>query len=276
MKKNVIIVILGIIILGLSGYLVYDKVLLDSGNKLVDNNAQEEKEESYDLEAAKKLIDKYYAIDIDESDIFNEGYTDRIMKYLAVQNVAIKDIGGINCNTLYSNNEIRWDSDYKVILDNGKITYCPVRGAAETISYDVLSESYKKLFGNDKKLSKGDFNYSLNEYDYNETKDIFVIMAAPKGLDEITKTIYDIQSALKIKNKLIIKVGMAQLNLDGSYWKTTVSGLEITYSSEDVYDYPSFREDFLNKYLDKLDTYTFTFFEEDGIYKLEGMIKEKN
>jgi len=278
MKKNMVIMILAILVLGLGGYLVYDKVLTNDNNEIENT---EVKEESYDLAAAKELIDKYYYSYATQSGTsFTIGYTEDAKKYLAAVNVSVKDVSTINCILTYNNEGYQ----YEVNLENGGIGYC--YGDTNSISYDALSESYKKLFGNDKVLKKNDFIFGAMIYDYNEKLDSFIKLSCECGGGPGGIELYSIKSAKKVGDKLIINVGRVELKsgiLDENkytdeFYTTEINGQTLKYNYNEVFnsDYSiseEFERQFFNKYLDKLDTYKFTFFNENGTYKLESMVK---
>ena len=58
MKKNIVIIILSILVLGLGGYLVYDKVL-SSYNKEDVVEKQNNKEMNYDIISAQFIMDSF-------------------------------------------------------------------------------------------------------------------------------------------------------------------------------------------------------------------------
>lgn len=278
MKKNIVIMILAILVLGLGGYLVYDKALTNDNNEIENT---EVKEESYDLAAAKELIDKYYYSYATQSGTsFTTGYTEDAKKYLAALNVSIKDVSTINCLLTYNNEGYQ----YEINLENGGIGYC--YGDTNSISYSALSESYKKLFGNDKVLKKNDFIFGAMIYDYNEKLDSFVKLSCECGGGLGRIDLYSIKNAKKIDNKLIINVGRAEIkpgvlaenNYTDEFFTIDINGQTLKYNYDDIFDdyysvLEEFESEFFNKYLDKLDTYKFTFFEENGVYKLEHMVK---
>ena len=81
---NDLIIICVLVILGLIGYITYDKLGL--GNKPKTSSVKIEKEKDYDLEKAKKLIDKYY-IEREDSNSFLDGMPDDVRNIIAIRNM---------------------------------------------------------------------------------------------------------------------------------------------------------------------------------------------
>lgn len=277
--KNAIIIILAVLVLGLSGYLVYEK-MLSNDNNVEEENKQESKEESYDLVKAMELIDDYYYFGLNGSS-FSAGYTEDAKMYLANVNVAQKDISKIYCNDVYNNkSNVNNMHQYQVHLDDNLTGFCQVDFSTKIISYESFSNAYKELFGKDKQLPKKDFKFGATIYDYDGERNSFVELTCNcGGIAPFATEIYGVKSAKIINdNKLIVDVGRIEVSWNDNFEGTVVIdilGQNLNYNLSEV-NSPVFKRQFLNQYLDKLDTYKFTFFEENGVYKLESMVKGGN
>ena len=286
-KKNnpiliIIIFILLAIIIG-GGIFVYTKYIAPSNNKNASNprttnNEASGKEQDYDLVKAKELIDKYYVSYLSDN-IFTDGITLATKNRIALKNISSEYKSENNCDVLYENNSNarKEGTGYGVTLNptleelKGKINAggCDL-GSADTYKYEDVNNVYKALFGKNENVSKSDFMYYIGPYDYIEDKAIFVLLNA-RGGGAIGPhfTTYGVQSAKIIGEKLIVDVGYIGVDVPSSI---KLGNEEVTITEEDVQK-DTFEKDFLDKYLDKLDTYEFTFKYEDDHYVFVNMKK---
>lgn len=266
--KNVIITILAILVLGLGGYLVYDKVVNKETPSINKNEEKQEevKEESYDLVEAKKLVDKYYLNHFFGGNSFN-GYTDEVKIWLAYNSLSETQQSTVNCAELYEGKENVTKDPQGYILENKRT--CD--GEAKTVTYDNMSKAYKSFFGNNVELKKED----ISQFDYNEEKDIFILLGCRCGGADTSIYIYDVKTAKQIGNNLIVEVGYSVIidnyyNGESHYYSNVDSS--VIYTLDEV-NQEEFEDNFIKKYLDVMDTYKFTFVKENDHYILDTAVK---
>ena len=87
MKKNVVIIILAILVLGLGCFIVYDKVINKDLRQGENNNIETK---NYDLVKAKELVDQYYMSPI--INFFGESDNELVKGYVAINYLDVEDI----------------------------------------------------------------------------------------------------------------------------------------------------------------------------------------
>lgn len=256
--KNIVITMLTILVLGLGGYLVYDKVIDKEINKEEDTNLTQEND--FDSAEAKKLIDKYYAEGpTGGPNTFKTGYTEEIKRYLALKK-----------------------SEYDKIT---YIWYEPFNSAREAIYYDDLNETYKYLFGETNDAAREDFSLGCKKFVYDKKQDVFIDASECGGVGT-PKYFYGVKTAKEKDNKLVIDVVYAEFNIVGSYDENNVvyfkynDTLNNSYDDKDIYgsesgkereNYDKFEEKYLEENSQKLPIYTFVFEKEDNHYIFNSM-----
>ena len=271
-KKNnpiliVIIFILLAIIIG-GGIFVYTKYMVSSDNKKSNNQKQETTnevtEQDYDKEKAKELVDKYYFTGSSPSkNLFTEEMTSSQKKSIAAKNIDQNKIQTITCEGLEGFTKdatgVCRNNDNSSITTDGKM-----------ISYEDLNKEYKYLFGENEEIEKQDFEVLLTTWKYDSDKDGFIVYNKVGGfISGPYFSTYGVQSAKVNGENLVVNVGYIYTDVEAT---TTIGGEEITIKEEEIQK-EGFEKEFQNKYLDKLDTYKFTFKYENDHYVFVDMKK---
>lgn len=275
--KNAIITILTILVLGLGGFIIYDKVINKEGTTPNNNTEQgEEKVEDFDLGEAKKLVEKYIVL-------FNVyGYSEyysECKKYLAYKNLSIGDIKSVYPETISDfkcSSDISSNTSGLYYCKNKKSTdgYAYAGQETDSISYDALNASYKKLYGNDQNVSKESFDSTkeLCKFVYSSQINSFIeqcLEDGGTGDSPLVKSIYKVKTAKLEGKQLVLTVGYGGLYIAHDRY----SYLLTLDNDKDVGVNSSNEEELLDKYLDQLSTYKLEFLYEDGVYKLRNMEK---
>lgn len=133
--------------------------------------------------------------------------------------------------------------------------------------YSDVNKEYKKLFGNKEMLPKKDFSAFANIYHYSKKVDAFAQVLLIWG-DGGYDIIGGISNAYELDNKVYIEVayGVADMINGDEYILTLTDKTEVILSEKDLKD-----KNLYKKYANKLNKKVYTFFKEDGIYKLESV-----
>lgn len=276
MEKNnkgliIVVILLVLAVLGLVCYICYDKGVF-GGKKDNSNGSTEtkteitEKEQDYDKEKAKELIDIYYYTgNSPDVNLFTDGMTAKYKKYRAIMNLSTSDFQKISCDDL---DGFSRDGTGICISNNNSSIFTE----GKMVEYDVLNKKYQYLFGKEENVEKKDFEYLLFTWKYDSSRDSFILYTMIGGGNLIGPyfSTYGIQSAKVKGENLTIDVGYV-------FFKPTdivkISGEELSFTEEEIYK-AGFEKEFQDKYLDKLDTYEFTFKYEDDHYVFVDMQKK--
>ena len=287
----VFIILLILIIIGLCGYICYEKGVFD---KFIKTNDEEEKasksdkEKDFDTTKAKELVDKYYVEMLWDNIFTSETGIDGMAKdVIAVNNMVNSKKKLASCYHFYENNPSAQKdtaNSYAVTLksDVFSIKYggggCD-NGSADYYEYNDLNSTYKYLFGKNNDMPKSDFSLYGRVFDYIEDKDVFVQLDCRCGGAQGPHYKNHFVQSAKVKgDDLTINIGYVYMkpsddNGDDPMLSATIGGEQVSYkSSETLKD--TFEKEFTDKYLDKLDTYTFTFKYEDDHYVFVEMAKK--
>lgn len=273
MKKNIVITILAVLVVGLGCFIIYDKVIDKNEKKDNDVVEKEEKnvEEDYDLVKAKELIDKFY--DDAFYNFFDGKYNEKQKSHFAAKNLGqlgyidVEELGA-ECSDSISS---QTSGSYYCKLRVGDNYYYSTQLTFEA-PYDLINESYKKLYGNDNNISKETIPMGIADYVYIDKTNSFVqLNEYGIGLINPATDIYGVKSAKVTEKNLVITVGYVEMIPSVSDEPTAIiDGNQVTFTQSEIEN----QTEFLNKYLDKLDTYEFEFLYEDGIYKLKNVVKK--
>ena len=271
MKKNIVIIILSVIILGLGGYLVYDKVI----DKDVNNNNEEEtnvehKEEDYDLALAKELVDKYY-------DAYQAGSSfDNMDETAMLKNAFFKAQKDYSCKELYENDEratgYEFERDtgnpvsYRVEIDDKTHLLCGYY--SHIVSYENMNKIYKELYGKNLEVEKQRFGYRPTTIYYDPKHDVFALSQFQGGSGYQEEKFYDVKSAKIVEGQLIIDIGYEIFTpCDGEKLCSS------NYLKAFTYNTTMNESDFIKENLNDFDTYRFVFEKEDDHYILNSYVK---
>ena len=283
-KKNnpiliIIIFILLVIIIG-GGAFVYTKYIAPSNNKNSSNTATtdkkvEEEVKEYDLAKAKELIDKYYYKYTAQPDqnLFTADMTEDVKKNIALNNLK-NEFKKIECSQITG---FETSNTGQCIKLNNSSVFTEGRN----IDYDSLNNKYKYLFGKTTEVSKeafSDLTYFVS-WEYMENKNIFLQTIGIGGLEGASNySNYFVKKAEISGDSLIIDVAYIYMSAkdltsgEDPELKTEIAGEEVTYKESETKK-DTFEQEIKDKYLDKLDTYEFTFKYEDDHYIYVDMKK---
>jgi len=216
--KNIIITILVILVLGLGGYLVYDKVIdKDNSNEVTKNNQGENKEENFDLVEAKKLVDKYTLNNFFfYQSIFDNKLNNSKKMYIAIKNTNSSTVT-INCKDYFPNAKYI-NGGYEI-----NNSFCSDGMTTKLYKYEDLNKTYKELFGASEELPKTYSNEVFDRFSYSDKYDAYVKLSCNCGGAPALDSYYDVVSAKTLNDELYISVKYIKFS---SYYNPT-SSIEI-------------------------------------------------
>ena len=272
MKKNIIITILAILVLGLGGYLVYDKVI-DKGveEEVKEESKQESKE--YDLAESKKIMDKYYLNGLFSKAMFEQGMTEDYKIVLAINNTEPSNINYICSEAFpqgkYEFNEYIIETNYFFGICDDKNSY------DKSYDYDSLNRVYKKLFGNGQDMSKKNVSIILRNYAYSEKYNAYITLVSTGG-GRGAFDYYDVASATEKDYiiELTINYMVVELGEDEKSIYVEDTNINVPIAVE-IYPTDEEIKELYNKALNEngVEKYKFTFKKSDTGYYLESIMK---
>lgn len=189
--KNAVITILAILVVGLSCFIVYDKVIKTDEKK---ENNNEVVEQTIDLAMAKNLIEKYVlGMDLNLYEIKNNGLTENIKLKMAIVNVNSDKV--VLCEDAFDFSDVEYTL-------NGGAFGCETGDKQEAISYSLVNNKYKELFGAAKEAPK---TYALYDYNYSSKTDSYVHLYR-FGTSGFKSSYYNVENAKINDNKLAIEI----------------------------------------------------------------------
>lgn len=262
MRKNVIIIILVILILGLSGYLVYDKLLVSTDNE-ESNNDKKLEGETFDLAEAKTIIDKYL-----NSDMRN------IIERIEETNLDEETRLAMVLNSLESDVNYRCDELFENVGEYGDIgsTFyrmgwvCEQREDSQ-YTYSNVNEQYKKFFGSSENALKQNILYRYEAYAYSDIKNLYVSLQPMFGPILSNSYYYEVKEALTTNSELKIKIAYLTYKenalLDEKGISYEMDNIEYTVDTKDEIKQIYVQNE------QKLPTLTFIFENENDNYVLK-------
>lgn len=257
MNKNVVITILAIMVVGLGGYLAYDKVMQNKGD--IKNNIQEEE---FDLDEARRLVDIYAGIlnyrEIDQTYKYeNNQYEESYKAMLAYDNV--------------SSSKISYVSEYICKQLTNDDNFCEFHYRTDplhSVKYEDINTSYRYLFGKQSNLEKK--NYARKQQPgllYIEKEDLYIeYNSGPyTGITYFWGS--KVESAKVSGNELKINVLYSSLlpfRIDKT--KSPYTETEYGITAEEI-------QKFVDAEYQYFDKYEFTFVQDVGHYVLKDIIK---
>lgn len=136
-----LVVFLVLVILGLCGYIAYDKFFVKETREDVEEKDVDKSNKSskvYSVSDADKLLVKFGFKDTGfVNEIYEYGYTDQYKMYVAIKNVDTSKIKEVECTSL-------------VVDGKGTNGVCPSnKTTTSVISYDDVNKIYKSMYGTD-------------------------------------------------------------------------------------------------------------------------------
>lgn len=150
----VIITVLVMIVLGLVGFIFYDKIINKTNEPNIEENNNDEQNKDvvvdYNLSDAKKLVDKYYYNYRGMETTFQK-MSENDKMFIAYTKLNKSDFGVANCERLYAGNKNDAGGYYVDVLGN---EYACNNEYSKIISYDLINAVYQDLFGSSVNIPK--------------------------------------------------------------------------------------------------------------------------
>lgn len=294
----IIIILCVLVILGLIGFICYDKGVFGKKESSVnntgnigasENDVAQEGTKDFDINEADQILDEFgFKTDIRcGSNIYESFYSEPFKDSIVLKKVSDSVKTKKKCSELYTQ-----ESKYNPNTYQGEYGVCYKDKEAAIIPYDEANKIYTDMYGTD--MPKKGFNTSnvsgmyYNFYDFNETLNSFVELecGACGGSCGNALTINKIKSAYTIGDNLVIDV---------YYFYTTKLNTGVTASSEGGYkeeeykllsttknagirleskDLESAKKEIEEKYLDELDVYEVVFTKKDNDYIFKSVSKK--
>lgn len=270
----VLITVLVMLVLGLVGFIVYDKVIdkenepnTEENNNESSNNQGNENQDivvDYDLDKAKKLVDKYYYNYRGMETTF-EKMSENDKMFIAYTKLNESDFGVANCKNLYAGEGNDAGGYYIDVLGNEYVC----NEYSKTIAYNLINSAYKDLFGNSTNIPKKSFAIGWEAIGYVQSTNEFVDLDFYGGGDwPENQPKYGVISAkLTNDNNLVVEVGYVVFKFDfdrNLYYADFDKN--ITYTSVD-----DIEEDFFKQNLDEVKVLKFNFEKENNKFVLKNM-----
>ncbi len=272
------VIVLVLLVLGMGGYIFYDKVL--SKDKVIAKKEEKKQEENLSTEEKKTLEEKMQVImQMDDSyDTPNRGLYYK-KNSLAVADMSSKERLFLALKSIEpSVDELPMDP-----VEDGKKPY--------VLSEDKVKQAYKEMFGEDSSYKAESVVERTNgvAHEYNKENKTYEIYAQGVGGAfglEYHYTIdhyeaYNTEVKVYVKSGLLLMAGM-----DETVQYEDTGSDEDTYNlyqpSKDINDTDSsflvakqIKLEEFDSYKDKLDTYVFTFKKTDGKFYFTKVEKEQ-
>lgn len=278
--KNLIITILSILVLGLGGYLVYDKALDKDVKEEVKEESSKQESKNFDLAEAKKLVDKYTLDFLFWENMFQGTMSEDDKIYLAIKYTESTNID-YTCSEAFPGSKFE-NGSYVFTQDNSKGTCYDNNEYGEEYTYDSLNKVYKELFGNNKEIPKKMISGVVcSKYAYSEKYDAYINVSGGCGGAYYQSSYYDVFSANETSDTLEIIINYVEFRFNEYDKKYYVSqNTNINVSVDDPHDVTD--EQIKNLYdraikeldEDEIPKYKFTFKKSDTGYYLDSIIKE--
>ena len=260
----VLITVLVMLVLGMGAFIIYDKVINKTNepnseeNNKVDNN-ETITYTNYDLEEAKKLVDKYYVLYDDGTSFDNMSNEDK--NAIAFTQIGASSLKEVSCKSLYGKDSYELENSVLGCQSN-----------TEVIDYNILNNEYHKMFGNNNDAAKVGFEKQYH-FDYVSTTNQFAKLecfgtcGSPFGI----MAIYDVLTAkIDSDDNLIINVGydLFSFNPDSEKYISKYDSSTVIDSSSDLND------NYIKQNPDKVYEITFTFEKENGDFVLKSFTRK--
>lgn len=243
MKKNIIIIILLLCLIGTSGYIVYDNYLYadkkEDNEKNIDNNNQKDTKKNLNVNSIyiKELIDRYNYYFINDFDLEKTLYG--------------------KTNTTPDNFQEDFIKQTAVYASNEKYGY----------TTEQLHEQIRKLYGPNITIKDSSFVMNCGTYEYDGINNMYTRKESEGcGGSSMSYLNRKIVEARKEDSKLLIDVAVARVDNENNVVLNTtgeaIDGITAeTFNIDKDYDK-------INRY-----RYTFTYDEENYNYYLESITK---
>ena len=241
----ILVVILLIIVVGLGGYIAYDKQ--SSDNKEKDNTTKVE-----DLTEAEHLVKefanvlRYRNLDKTDGTADHENYI-KILKAYSYTKTGLVELASVekSCSTQ---------------------SECAEVSRTYEIKYEDLNDSYKYLFGKNEKLPKNTYSFKPTTFKYDESTNKYIATPVVRQSGDPYSYGYKVNSATIERNTLKVNVSYSDLPL--------YEGLDKGKSlyTGTIYNYDEIKK-FVDTEYQQFDKYEFIFEYEDGHYIFKDIVK---
>ena len=265
--KNTIILILSILVIGLGGYVIFDKVVEKKNGNGINSPVAEE---NFDLNSARVLINRYTKKNSGDflfwQSLFDAGQMSDSQKvYIAFDNTKVTWMT-YNCETAFPQGNYVSESQYSVMENSNGICY----DGDKLQTYTDLSETYKELFGQDAVLPKTEVSVGFSRSKYSEKYDSYIGLSCECGGVSWQESYFDVVDAKLKGDNLEIFVKYAKFESDSdAMYLTTDKTLKIIGNHHDVTEEQL--KDIYDKGIDTLPTYKFEFKKSDLGYYFNSM-----
>lgn len=244
-RLTILALILAIIVIGLGGYITYDKLL--SKDRIKDNIIEKPEEKDYDLTEADKLVSIYAGLltyreidmEYDYKKHINENYYKAMIAY----------------NNL--------SDDKKTVI---KLEPCGYEVESYEIEYDDLNESYKYLFGKNENIEKQNYYSPMQpaiRYDEATNKYTESGVWCRSGASYFHG--YKVNTAKVSGNTLKVNVSYSSLTYSAhGPGRSPYTGIEYNYDE---------RQKYVDNESQQFDKYEFIYEYEDDHYILKEIVK---
>lgn len=216
MKKGIIIaiiVILSIIILGLGGYIILDKLVFNTTTRTEPEEVKETT--TISKEEAKELLKEFgFEMNVTcEKTVFDYGYSDEFKGIFAIEKAMEKSGEEEPCSKIFTElNQEMVGGMREGTLYKGTSGICMKDDNTKIVSYEEVNKTYNELYGEN--VPKRSFNGTnvagqfYHFYDYVDSKDVYASMkcAGCGGSCGTSFTIYKVNEASMEGNELKINV----------------------------------------------------------------------
>ena len=267
MKKNIVIIILSILVLGLGGYLVYDKVI-DKEETNANNKNEEIVEQQDDKEIYATMARKYIddVIDIGIYDVLGQlskyGLDENIKTLMAIYNVQVK-------NECLCQDAFDIDPNTREYFSERLI--CSENDPVYLFDYDSVNIAYKKLFGTSANAVKTNVS-NVRPYEYSDKANGYVELSSGISAKH-SLFYYDIEEVEATDSKLKIKFSYLTYHYSNMTTASNRSNSFSYYIGETLYENKT-KEEVIKSYNENkksLPNLTFNYEKEDGRYILKSV-----
>lgn len=196
-STTIVITLLLLVILGLVGYICYDKgIIFESKEKEVNetnNKTDKVTVEDYDLAKAKELLIRHGftsetgPVRYLSGTVYEFGYDEQYKAYIAISNISKNNnLQTTTCQELIKDTSLNYKNDYgQLTISDSKnedffgACYDDMNDGLKLISYDLVNKEYKKLYGTD--LEKKSYSFDVSPYLYSQKYDAFVLLSCECG-----------------------------------------------------------------------------------------------
>ena len=276
MKKNIVIGVLVTTVVMLVAFIILiklDVIRFSSKNQeQKSDKSVNQIEKKISKEEVNALIDKYTKTPYIVNVFKNINLTEEVKTKIAYTNLNESDFIIVDCSE-YSE-ELVYDpmgvikKEKEMVYRDSEHLYC----YENSFKYATINSIYHDLFGNSTNFPKEDFRVGLSKYKYSTIKDRFEEYVILGGIEYANVNVYSVIDYEFEDNNLIVNLGYASYIFDfGEGYVPEIEKMR-KYTEEEINDKSNYSK-IIDDNIGLVEKYTFTFFEEDGLYKLSKIEK---